>query len=292
MPFPPKPAVTEPRAVKETRVIERVGYIGIGNIGETIAANVRSAGYDLMVYDLRPEPLERMHALGAKVAMSASELAAHSELLEVSIAGDDRIEDALTGANGLLREMTAGSIVALHSTMHPATVRRIAASAVERGVHVIDAQVSGGRQGAQERRLCYMVGGKRQTFDRCHPVFATSGSAIFHMGPLGTGASTKLAQQMITVMNLVAVAEGLRVAEASGVDRSAFLELLAVSTAQSYAATHWSDEFYGIDSDVRDGFYLGLRPALAMAHDINVQAPGTALAQQLIRDALQPLDER
>lgn len=168
--------------------------------------------------------------------------------------------------------------------MHPATVRRIAEQASKHGVHVIDAQVSGGRRGAHERRLCYMVGGDHALLDRCRPIFETSGSAIFAMGSLGAGASTKLAQQMITCMNIVAAAEGVRVAAASGVDIATFRRLLEVSTAQSYVSSHWTEEFSNIGSEVREGFYIGLEPALSLAHDVSIRAPSTALAQQLISD--------
>lgn len=274
-----------PAPSKSARVIERVGFIGIGNIGEAMATNILAAGFDLMVYDLRPEPSERMRSLGAKVASSPDELGAHGELIEVSIAGDEQIEAALTQPDGLLAGMHRGSIIALHSTMHPRTVLRIAERGREHGVHVIDSPVSGGKKGAEERRLCYMVGGDRTLLDRCRPVFETSGSKVFAMGPLGAGASAKLAQQMITCMNIVAVAEGFRVATAAGVDASTFRRLLDVSTAQSYVASHWA-EFTALGAEGREGLHLGLQPALSLAHDVVVPAPSTALAQQLIADAL------
>jgi 3-hydroxyisobutyrate dehydrogenase-like beta-hydroxyacid dehydrogenase len=266
--------------------IARVGYIGIGNIGEPIAANVLAAGFDLMVFDLHPEPLARMRSRGAKVAASPRELGAHAQLLEVSIAGDDAIEAALLDPNGVLAGMAPDSVIALHSTMGPPAVRRIAAAAARANVHVVDAQVSGGKAGAQAKQLCYMMGGDAAIVERCRPVFATSGSNLFHMGPLGSGASTKLSQQMMTCMHIVAVAEGARIATAAGVDVDQFFALLRVSTGQSYIADRWLDHFRHTGRDLAEGFYLGLQPALEMAHDLNVPAPGTALAQQFIRAAL------
>lgn len=266
--------------------IQRVGYIGIGNIGEPIAANVLAAGFDLMIFDLRPEPIARMRSLGAKTAGSARELGAHAQLLEVSIAGDDRIEAALLGPDGALAGMAPDSVIALHSTMGPPAVRRIAEAARSANVHVLDAQVSGGKSGAQAQKLCYMIGGDAAVIDRCRPVFATSGSHLFHMGPLGAGASTKLAQQMMTCMHIVAVAEGAQIAAAAGVDVDRFFALLKVSTGQSYIADHWLDHLRHTDRELAEGFFLGLKPALDMAHDLNVPAPGTALAQQFIRAAL------
>lgn len=267
-------------------VITRVGYIGIGNIGEPIATNVLNAGFDLMVYDLRLEPIERMRSLGAKVAKSAYDLGQHAELLEVSIAGDEQIESALTGSNGVLTGMASGSVIALHSTMHPRTVRRIGEAAGKLGVYVVDAQVSGGKQGARAKSLCYMMGGEAAVVERCRPVFETSGKNLFHVGPLGTGASTKLAQQMITCMSILAVSEGMRVAERAGVDLRAFSDVVRVSAGQSYIADRWLDHFTAVERDLAEGFYMGLRPALELAYDLNLPAPGTALAQQFIRQAL------
>jgi 3-hydroxyisobutyrate dehydrogenase len=266
--------------------IQRVGYLGVGNIGEAIATNVVAAGFDLMVYDLRPQPCERLRERGALVAGSPHDLGAHSQLLEVSVAGDQAIEAAITGPEGVLGAMAPGSVIALHSTMGPPAVRRIAAAARAVGVDVLDAQVSGGRAGAEGRRLCYMVGGDVALFERCRPIFATSGSNLLHMGPLGAGASAKLAQQMMTCMHIVAAAEGARIATAAGVDTERFFALLRVTAGQSYVADHWRDQLSKVDAELAEGFYIGLRPALEMAHDLSVPAPSTALAQQLIRSAL------
>jgi 3-hydroxyisobutyrate dehydrogenase len=267
--------------------IERVGYLGIGTIGEPIAANVLAAGFDLMVFDLRSEPLARMQSAGAKRAASLAELGAHAQLLEVSIAGDDRIEAALLGSEGALHSMTPDAIIALHSTMAPATVRRIAAAATRARVHVIDAQVSGGKAGAVARRLCYMVGGDPAIFERCRRVFETSGSNLFHMGPIGAGASAKLAQQMMTCMHIAATAEGTRIAAAAGVDLERFFTLLHVSAGQSYVADNW-EHLSNCDRELTEGFYIGLKPALEMGYDLGVPVPGTALAQQSLRTAIGP----
>jgi len=263
----------------------RIGYLGVGNIGEAIGANAIAAGFDLMVYDLRPEPLERLRVLGAKVASSARDLGRHSEILQVSIAGDERIEAALFSAGGAMEGLQAGSIVALHSTMNPATVRRIAERAGPRGVEIVDAQVTGARDGAQARTLCFMVGGERLTVERCRPLFEASGDRIYHMGAVGAGASAKLAQQMMTCMNIVGFSKGLRVATAAGLDRMQFLAMIESSTAQSNVSTVWQQRYAGLPQEHVEGFFEGLRPALAMAHDVNVPIPLTALAQQLLRDA-------
>ena len=178
-----------------------------------------------------------MRSHGAKVAASARELGAHAQLLEVSIAGDGAIESALLGPDGVLAGMAPDSVIALHSTMGPPAVRRIAAAAESANVHVVDAQVSGGKAGAHAHQLCYMIGGDA-AIESALPsgVRDVRQPICFIWGPAGSGASTKLSQQMMTCMHIVAVAEGARIATAAGVDVDQFFALLRVSTGQSYIA--------------------------------------------------------
>ena len=238
-----------------------------------------------MVYDLRPERLQKLQTLGAKVGKTAAEVGRHAQILQVTIAGDERIASALFDRDGAMDGLQPGSIVTLHSTMNPANVRSIAERAAERGVEVIDAQVTGARAGAETRTLVYMVGGAAETIERCKPLFRASGDRIYHMGEVGAGASAKLAQQMMTCANIVAFSEGLRVAKAAGLDREQFLEMLEGSTAQSDVSRVWSKRYAGLAQEHIDGFFEGLRPAIAMAHDIDVPVPLTALTQQLLGDA-------
>ncbi|MEW6299135.1 MAG: NAD(P)-binding domain-containing protein, partial [Thermodesulfobacteriota bacterium] len=117
----------------------RVGFIGLGNIGKPMAINVATAGFDLMVYDVRQEPLQELAALGAKVARSAQDVGAHGDVIEVVVVDDAQVEAVTVGEGGVLNGTKPGSVIAIHSTVHPKTVRRIAELARARGVGVIDA---------------------------------------------------------------------------------------------------------------------------------------------------------
>ena len=103
-----------------------VGFIGLGNIGKPMAINLAKAGFDLMVYDLRPEPMRELTALGAKAARSADEIGAHGEIIEVVVVDDAQVEAALLGEGGVFSGAKRGSIIAIHSTVHPRTVRKLA----------------------------------------------------------------------------------------------------------------------------------------------------------------------
>ncbi|MBM2810137.1 MAG: 2-hydroxy-3-oxopropionate reductase [Chloroflexi bacterium] len=264
-------------------MITRTGYIGLGNIGREIALNVLRGGFDLMVYDLRQEPLDEFAALGAKIAHSPKEVGAHAELVELSVVDDAQVEAAILGEGGVLEGAHPGLIVAVHSTMHPDTVRRVAAKAKEHGVEVIDAAPSRTSEAAPPRFLSYMIGGDPDLVERCRPVFETSAAHIFNVGGVGTGVTAKLAQQVITTVTLLGVSEGRRMAAAAGMDLEVFRQVVAVSSAQSHMADrHLTDVPVKKANPERDGWYQGIIPAARLAHDLGVSVPAAALFQQRI----------
>ena len=141
----------------------RVGFIGLGAMGKPIATNILQAGFDLMVYDLRPEPLQELERLGAKTARSSRDVGEHAEVVALAVPDDAAVEAAVAGPEGVLDGAAPGTVVAVHSTVRPATVKRLAEQAAARGVSLIDAQMSGGNAGATARTLCFMVGGDRES---------------------------------------------------------------------------------------------------------------------------------
>jgi 3-hydroxyisobutyrate dehydrogenase-like beta-hydroxyacid dehydrogenase len=161
---------------------------------------------------------------------------------------------------------------------------------------VLDAQMTGAQRGVIERNLLFMVGGDADVLERCRPALLASASHIIHMGPLGMGAVTKVAQQAITVVNLLAATEGIRLAQKAGIDLEAFYQVLSLSTAQS----HVIDQRMGFPPSLggsRSGpgrdprpFYRGLRAVLGLAFDLDEPMPATALAQQTVPWALAPDD--
>jgi len=270
-----------------------VGFIGLGNIGKPMAINLAKAGFDLMVYDLRPEPMRELTALGAKAARSADEIGAHGEIIEVVVVDDAQVEAALLGEGGVFSGAKRGSIIAIHSTVHPRTVRKLAEQAAAKGLTLIDAEVSGGERGAIAKSLCYMVGGDKAAFEKCRPIFATSGANIFHLGDLGAGAITKLAHNLIVYVNMLAASEGMRLAQKAGVDLKSMEQVVHAGAAQSRVADHWSQQ-----SNLKDTYTSGprgllelihkdLRLALELGHDLGLSLPGAALTQQLIQRVLE-----
>jgi len=271
----------------------RVGFIGLGNMGKHMAINIAKAGFDLMVYDLRPEPMRELTALGAKAARSADEVGAHGEIIEVVVVDDRQVEAVLLGEGGALSAIKRGSIIVIHSTVHPRTVRKLAEQAAAKGVTLIDAEVSGGERGAIAKSLCYMVGGDKAAFERCRPIFATSGANIFHLGALGSGAITKLAHNLIVYVNMLAASEGMRLAEKAGVDLKSMEQVVHAGAAQSRVADHWSqqrklkDTYTSGPRGLMELMHKDLRLALELGHDLGLSLPGAALTQQLLQRVLE-----
>ncbi len=264
----------------------KVGFIGLGAMGKPIASNIQAAGFDLMVYDLRAEPLRELERLGAKVARSNRELGEHAEIVALAVPDDAAVEAAIAGEDGVLEGARPGTVIAVHSTVRPATVVHLAEQASTKGMILLDVQMSGGNEGAIKRTLCFMAGGDKVAFERVRPVLEASGKQIFHLGGLGMGAAAKAAQQAITVINVMAACEGFRMAEKAGVDLDVFTELLAVSAGQSYMTDRYLKRMHPMVTEDPRPFYRGLRAVLGLAFELDVPMPATALAQQTIPWAL------
>lgn len=255
----------------------RVGYIGVGNIGRMLAENVVKAGFDLMVFDLQAEAMQALAAMGAKTARSSREVAEHAEIVELSVTDDAAVEAAVLGQDGVLEGAKPGTVIAVHSTIHPRTIKKVAEVAKPLGIGVLDASPSRSRGGG-----VWMVGGEAADLEKCRPVLEAFTTQIIHMGGLGTGCSAKCAQQLITTVNMLAAHEGYRLAQAMGLDLELFSEVVQLSGGQSSSSDGWlNGAFNGMDASRREGYSKGLIPILRLAQDLGVYVPGAALSQQM-----------
>jgi 3-hydroxyisobutyrate dehydrogenase-like beta-hydroxyacid dehydrogenase len=255
-------------------------------MGKAMAANALRAGFEVSVYDLKEQPVKELCELGAKAAANPKEMASHCPLIGVVVWDDAQVQQVMAGDHGILAGAKAGSLIIIHTTVHPATVRNLAKEVRDRGLEIVDAQMSGGQAGAENRQLCFMVGGDREAFEQCRPLLASSGSNIFHMGDLGMGAVMKLVQQTILCLNRLSAYEGMRLARAHGLDERLTQDVLGQSFAQSYVVDNWLGRFVVRDEDPqsRQGFALVLHtitPALELARQLGIGLPLAALAQQM-----------
>lgn len=270
----------------------KIGFIGLGAMGKAMAANVTKGGFELTVYDLREEPCKALAALGATVAASPREVAKRSDIVEIAVVDDDQAERVVIGADGVVHGALPGLIVAIHSTILPATVRKIAARCRANGVEVIDVPMSGGQKGAEDGQLAYMAGGDAAALEKCRPVFVTSASHIFHLGELGMGATAKMLIQIVVCLNMIAAHESELLCNKTGLDFKSFQNVLHVSSGQSNVLDNWQrfkrpEEPEAVRRRRADVFEKSLSPALELARELGAALPGTALAHRLMKRVLE-----
>jgi 3-hydroxyisobutyrate dehydrogenase-like beta-hydroxyacid dehydrogenase len=200
-----------------------------------MARRIVEGGYETTLWARRPATLEPFADTPAIIAESPAELAAASDLVCLCVVGDADIDEITRGEQGLLASMKPGSVIAVHSTVHPNTCRELAKNADASGVSVIDAPVSGGGPAASEGRLLVMVGGDADVVERCRPVFETYADPIVHLGDLGSGQTTKLLNNLLFTANLGTAVTAVSLSSALGVSPDRFTEVVSRSSGNSFA---------------------------------------------------------
>ncbi|MEU6539134.1 NAD(P)-dependent oxidoreductase [Streptomyces sp. NPDC047000] len=213
----------------------RVGFIGLGSQGAPMARRIVDAGYETTLWARRPATLAPFADTPAGRAASPADLAEASDLVCVCVVDDADVEEILTGGHGILAGLRRGGVVAVHSTVHPDTCRRLADRARTHGAALIDAPVSGGGPAAAEGRLVVMAGGEPGTVAYCRPVFETYADPVVHMGPLGTGQSAKLLNNVLFTANLATAADTLALGRDLAIDPVALARVLTHGSAASFA---------------------------------------------------------
>ncbi|GAA2401857.1 NAD(P)-dependent oxidoreductase [Actinomadura vinacea] len=215
----------------------RVGFIGLGSQGAPMARRIIEAGHPTTLWARRSATLEPFGGTSAEAAASPAELASASDLVCLCVVGDADVEEVVTGDTGVLAGLGKGGVIAVHSTVHPDTCRRMAARAAERGVALVDAPVSGGGPAAAEGRLLVMVGGDTDTVERCRPVFASYGDPVVHLGDLGAGQVAKLLNNLLFTAQLGTAAGLLELGRGLGIDATRLAGVLSHGSAASFALT-------------------------------------------------------
>lgn len=215
--------------------IESVGVIGLGKMGGRLARHLVEAGFETRGYDVRAEAMAAAGADGAAPAGSPAELASASDLVIVGVGFDSELEAALFGDGGVLESPRPGSVVAVASTVAPATMLKIAERIGGSGVAVLDIPMARGEQAAIDGNLLIFGGGDREVFDRCRPAFSTFSDSIHHLGPIGAGQVGKLVNNLILWACISANEEGFALAEKLGVEAGPLRDALLRSSASNWA---------------------------------------------------------
>jgi 3-hydroxyisobutyrate dehydrogenase len=219
---------------------KQIGFIGIGEMGFPMVSNLLKSGYAVAAFDLRSEPLQAIEKKGARIAQSPQEVAQSSQIVICMVLTTDQVVNVLQGEKGVFWGAAPGTIVLIMATIDPMVVRKLSIAADSRGIRLLDAPVSGAKEGAEAGHLSIMVGGPETVFEECRPVLETMGKNIFYLGEAGMGEVAKLVNNHLLLVNMLAVYEAMSLAQAAGIRTDLLLELIKRSTGNSWVVEHWN----------------------------------------------------
>lgn len=264
---------------------ENIGFIGLGIMGRPMALNLVRGGHRLLVYARRTEAMDSLVKAGATACRSPAEVAEHAAVIFTMVSDTPDVEEVILGQNGVIATARDSTIVVDMSTISPVTTVHIAQQLAAAQIHLLDAPVSGGEQGAINGTLSIMAGGKPEVFERVRPLLELLGKNIVHVGDHGAGQIAKVCNQVVIAQTIAAVAEALVLATAAGADPARVRQALLGGFANSRVL-----EVHGqrmLERNFIPGFKARLhqkdmRIALETAHSLGIPLPGAALAAQYV----------
>lgn len=217
----------------------RIGFVGLGDMGGAIAQRIIDAGFPTTLWARKTSSLEPFRHTSAKVAASLQDLGRTADIVGVCVFNDDDVKQVVVGdGEGLLYGMQPGGIIALHSTVTPETCESLEKLGKARGITIIDAPVSGAREGAEQGTLCIMVGGCAEGYEKAKPVLASYGNVIEHLGGIGSGQRAKVLNNVLCFVHLMTASLAFGVGKKFGMNESAMQNVLLNSSGGSVAMGH------------------------------------------------------
>jgi 3-hydroxyisobutyrate dehydrogenase len=272
--------------------IRRIGFIGLGNMGMPMAANLGRAGHEVMAYDVAAERAHRFaHAHAARATESLAELAAHADIAITMLPTGREVRDAVLDAQGgaFAAGLRSNAIVIDMSSADPVGTRRLGADLARRGIRLVDAPVSGGVPGARDGTLAIMIGGEAETVAAVKPVLATMGKHLFEVGGLGCGHAMKALNNFLAATSSAAGAEAVTIGRRFGLDPAVMTDVINASTGRSFASENLIKQ-HVLSGSFATGFALGLLAkdvmiAADLAQQIGIEAPIGRLISQMWNEA-------
>jgi 3-hydroxyisobutyrate dehydrogenase len=266
----------------------KVGFIGLGIMGLPMAKNLLKAGFRLVVHNRSRKSVSELVALGAEAAPSGKAVAERSEVVITMLPDSPDVEEVLMGKGGVIEGARSGTVVIDMSTISPKVSAAIAEAFASKGVEMLDAPVSGGQSRAIDGSLSIMVGGKRETMERCMPIFEALGKVIVHVGDNGAGETVKLCNQVICALNIISMCEGMILCKKAGVDVARMVEVVSGGLGASNIISGLAPRI--LKGDMEPGFKLrfqqkDIRLALQLAGELQLPLPAAGLANQIFRIA-------
>jgi len=271
----------------------KAGYIGLGHIGRDMARELVRSGRDTIVFDILPEGPAELAALGAGTAASPAALAADRDVIGVCVRTDRQVLDVLGGADGILASARPGTLVTIHSTVRPSTVRAAAEQAQAKGVRLVDAPVSRGALEREGKTIIYMLGGEPADVALARDFVEPSAKQIVEAGPLGAAMTLKICNNLVTYLEFLAAVEADRLARRNGLDPALLLSVMAGNgNATPSMQGFMKNRLAMIDQPAARAAFEGfaaiaekdLDCALEAAGEAGLDLPGAALIRERIRD--------
>ena len=214
-----------------------IGFIGAGNMGGPMLANLVKAGHAVTVFDLVQSALDAAEGAGAALAATPGGAAAGRDAVITMLPAGAHVRDVYTAAGGVLERAAEGTLLIDCSTIDVTTAREVCQAATARGLDMVDAPVSGGVAGAAAGALTFMVGGSASAFARAEPVLAPMAKAVVHAGPSGNGQTAKICNNMMLAAGMIVTSEAFALADRLGLERQTMFDIVASATGQCWALT-------------------------------------------------------
>jgi 3-hydroxyisobutyrate dehydrogenase len=267
----------------------KIGYIGIGIMGEPMARNLLKASHDLFVFNRTISKCDSLCREGAILCKNPADVAKQVDVIFINVTDTPDVKQVLFGTDGISESARSGLTVIDNSTISPQATCEFAERLHQHGVDYLDAPVSGGDVGAKKGTLAIMVGGKKEVFDRCLPLLQVLGSKIIHLGDVGMGQTCKACNQLFCALHMLACSEGITLAKKAGLDPHKMIEVVSSGAGGSWALANLGSKI--VESDLEPGFMVellckDLRLTMELAQQNELAMPGTALAQQFFTAAL------
>lgn len=265
---------------------EKVGFIGLGIMGRGMSHNLLKAGFELTVWNRTAARMDEFVQAGATAADSPAEVAENSDIIITCVSDTPDVEEVILGDGGVIEGVKEGALLIDCSTISPHVTRDIAHKLNEKGVHMLDAPISGGSEGAANGTLSIMVGGDAEQFERAQGVFNAMGKTVTHVGDQGAGQTVKLVNQILVVGTMLACSEAFLFAQAGGLDLEKTLKAVEGGAAGSWMLSNRVPQV--IERDWRPGFTIDLqqkdlRLVLEAADQMGVPVTATASIFNLYR---------
>jgi 3-hydroxyisobutyrate dehydrogenase len=261
-----------------------IGFLGLGTMGASMAANLARAGFEVTTWNRTRGRAPELRELGAREGADPAAVAAASDVVVICVSDTPDVEAVLFDAEGVAAGARAGTLVIDCSTIAPNATRTFASRLAERDVHLVDAPVSGGSEGARNATLTIFVGGEAADVQRARPILEALGKTITHVGPIGSGQAVKAVNQVILAGTYLGVAEGIILAMKAGLDVEQVVGALGGGAAQSWVLANRSGRM--IANDYPLGFKVALHRkdlgiALDLARELGAELPVSALCADL-----------